>query len=59
MEVKMDIFRGQSFLEFTGRFKNDQDCRDYLSGIKWNEGDFKCRKCGHGACQVRSNGSRT
>lgn len=59
MEVKMDIFRGQSFLEFTGRFKNDQDCRDYLGEMKWKGGGFKCRKCGHGACQVRQNGSRT
>jgi len=55
----MNIFKGQSLLEFTGRFKTDQDCRSYLSQIKWGDGHFKCRKCGHGKCQIRKDGSRT
>jgi len=54
----MDIFKGQGLLEFTGRFKTDGDCRAYLADVKWGDGIFKCRKCGHSRCQVRRNLSR-
>lgn len=54
----MDIFKGQNLLEFSDRFKTDQDCKEYLAGIKWKEG-FKCVKCNHGAAQVRKDFSRT
>lgn len=30
----MDIFKGQNLLEFSDRFKSDEDCMLYLSGIK-------------------------
>jgi len=46
-------------IEFTDRFKTDQDCRDYLAEIKWKDGVFHCRKCGHEACQIRKCGART
>lgn len=54
----MNIFKGQNLLEFSDRFKSDEDCKEYLSGIKWNDG-FECRKCGHKKYQVRKDFSRT
>ncbi|MBC7655298.1 MAG: IS1595 family transposase, partial [Oligoflexus sp.] len=30
----MDIFKGQNLLEFSDRFKTDEDCKEYLSTIK-------------------------
>jgi len=55
----MDIFKGQELIGFTGRFKTDGDCRSYLAGIKWKDGAFTCRKCGHVGCQTRRDLSRT
>ena len=54
----MNIFKGQNLLEFSDRFKSDEDCKEYLAGIKWKDG-FECRKCGHGKSQVRKDFSRT
>lgn len=54
----MEIFKGQNLLEFSDRFKIDEDCMEYLSNIKWKDG-YKCRKCGHTGFQVRKNLSRT
>jgi len=54
----MEIFRGQNLIEFTERFKTDEDCLMYLSKIKWANG-YKCRKCGHTKYQERKNHSRT
>ncbi|MFT5618316.1 MAG: hypothetical protein ACI85I_001549, partial [Arenicella sp.] len=31
----MDIFKGQDVLEFTTRFGTDEDCKKYLSEMKW------------------------
>lgn len=54
----MEIFKGQNIIEFTRRFQSDQDCRKYLSEIKWSE-KYVCRKCGHAKSQVRKDYSRT
>jgi hypothetical protein len=54
----MDIFKGQDLLKFTEEFKTDNDCKEYLSKIKWNKG-YKCLKCGHTASQIRKDYSRT
>lgn len=54
----MDIFMGQNLLEFSDRFKTDDDCREYLAEIKWKDG-FECVKCGHKKYQVRNDLSRT
>ena len=54
----MEIFKGQNLVEFTERFKTDQDCREYLSNIKWAEG-YVCRKCKHNKSQIRKDYSRT
>lgn len=54
----MDIFKGQNLIEFTERFKTDEDCQLYLAHFKWSEG-FECVKCGHSGSQIRRNHSRT
>ena len=37
------LFKGQSLLEFTERFKTDLDCEEYLASLK-REGGYCCRK---------------
>ena len=54
----MELFKGQSLLEFTERFETDLDCEEYLASIKWEKG-YCCRKCGHTKYQVRKDFSRT
>ena len=54
----MDIFKGQDLLAFAERFKTDNDCKEYLSTIKWKEA-YVCVKCGHTASQIRKDYSRT
>lgn len=53
----MDVFKGQNLLEFSDRFKNDQDCKEYLAFLK-NKSDYKCLKCNHTACQVKTDFAR-
>jgi len=53
-----DIFKGQNLLEFSNRFRTDEDCKKYLAKIKWEKG-YKCRKCGHNGAQTRANLART
>ena len=54
----MDVFKGQNLLEFSDRFKTDEDCKKYLVNIKWKDG-FECTKCGHKKSQIRKDLSRT
>jgi len=54
----MNIFKGQNLIEFAERFKTDEDCKEYLSILKWEDG-YVCRKCGHKKSQVRKDFSRT
>lgn len=54
----MNIFKGQNLLEFSDRFKTDEDCKEYLANIKWKNG-FHCVKCRHKKAQIRKNLSRT
>jgi hypothetical protein len=54
----MDFFKGQNLIEFGERFKTDEDCKEYLSLLKWEKG-YKCRKCGHDKSQIRKDFSRT
>lgn len=54
----MEIFKGRNLLEFSDRFKTDDDCKAYLSGITFSAG-FKCRKCGHIKSQIRKDYSHT
>lgn len=54
MEAK---YKSLTIFEFQEKFKNDEDCLEYLSNIKWSNG-FTCKKCGHGNyCQ--GNGKYT
>ena len=53
----MNIFKGQNLIEFAERFKSDEDCKKYLSDLKWNKG-YSCRKFGHKKCQIRKDFSR-
>jgi hypothetical protein len=39
----MDIFKGQNLLEFSNRFKTDQDGKEYGASIK-SKRDYKCLK---------------
>lgn len=54
----MDIFKGQNVMEFIDRFQTDENCKEYLAQLKWQDG-YKCRKCGHTKCQQRKDFSRT
>ena len=54
----MNIFKGQNLIEFAERFKTDEDCKEYLSILKWEDG-YVCRKCGHKKSQIRKDFSRT
>lgn len=42
----MDVYKGQNLLEFSDRFKTDEDCKKYLSEVKWESG-YECKNCGH------------
>lgn len=53
----MELFKGQNALDFADRFRTDEDCLEYLAGIKWHEG-FECVKCGHQAYQQRKKHAR-
>ncbi len=48
----MDIFKGQNLLEFSDRFKTDEDCKKYLAENKWQDG-FKCVKNGHKSANTK------
>jgi len=39
-------FTGVNSIMFNRRFKDDNDCYEYLSLVKWEDG-FICRKCGN------------
>ena len=54
----MEIFKGQNIIEFSERFKTDQDCREYLSKIKCSA-QYVCRKCGHTKSQIGKDLART
>ena len=53
----MNIFKGQNLLEFSDRFKTDEDCKEYLASLKSGMG-YKCLRCNHTACQVRKDFAR-
>ena len=53
----MDVFKGQNLLEFSDRFKTDDDCKEYLASIKAKSA-YKCTRCNHTACQIRKDFGR-
>ena len=40
----MELFKGQSLLEFTERFKTDLDFEEQLASLKWEDGIFTASK---------------
>ncbi len=54
----MELFKGQSLLEFTECFKTDLDCEEYLTSLKSKDG-YYCRKCGHKKYEIGKDFSRT
>ena len=40
----MEAFKSTNLLEFTERFKTDNDCHQYLVDFKWSKG-FRCSRC--------------
>ena len=40
----MELFKGQSLLEFTERFKTDLDCEEQLASLKQEDGIFTTSK---------------
>ena len=54
----MEIFTGQNLLEFAERFKTDENCKEYLAKIKWEESYF-CARCSNKTYQIRTDHSRT
>ncbi len=53
----MELFKGQSLLEFTERFKTDLDCEEYLASLKLD--GYYCRKCSHKKYEIGKDFSRT
>ena len=53
----MDVFKGKNLLEFSDRFKTDEDCKEYLACMKSGMG-YKCLRCNHTACQIRKDYAR-
>ena len=54
----MELFKGRNLIEFSKHFAGEKDCKQYLANLKWSKG-YCCRKCGHGAAQIRKDYSRT
>jgi hypothetical protein len=42
--TERNIFRGVNSIKFNQRFKDDKDCLEYLSEIKWLTG-YNCKRC--------------
>lgn len=43
-----------TFSEFTTRSATEEQCREYLYGLRWKDG-FACPKCGHGKSWARKD----
>jgi len=39
------MFQGMNVIEFSRKFKDNEDCYRYLMELKWNKG-FECSRCG-------------
>jgi len=42
--AERNIFRGVNSIKFNWRFKDDNDCLEYLAELKWLDG-FICKRC--------------
>ena len=41
------MFKNTSLDSFNKSFQSDEDCYEYLAGIKWEGDSFVCKKCGN------------
>ena len=44
--TERNIFRGVNSIKFNQRFKDDNDCLEYLAVVKW-QNCYKCKRCGN------------
>ncbi len=42
--AKRNIYKGLNSIKFSRYFRDDNDCLEYLSAIKWYDG-YKCKRC--------------
>lgn len=42
--TERNIFRGVNSIKFNQRFKDDNDCSEYLAEVKWLDG-YNCKRC--------------
>ena len=42
--TERNIFKGVNSIKFNQRFKDDNDCLEYLAEVKWHNG-YKCKRC--------------
>lgn len=42
--TERNIFKGVNSIKFNQRFKEDNDCLEYLAEVKWLNG-YKCKRC--------------
>ena len=46
MEVK-ERFTGVNSIKLNRYFRSEEDCYRYLSGIKWSQSGYRCKRCGY------------
>ena len=46
MEAR-EKFKGVNSIKFHKAFNNNEDCYRYISSIKWDDENYKCKKCGN------------
>ena len=44
---KSTRFTGVNSIKFYRQFQDDAACLEYLASIKWPDGTYVCKKCGH------------
>jgi len=54
--AERNIFRGVNSIKFNWRFKDDNDCLEYLAELKWLDG-FICKRCNNDKFGNGKNGS--
>ncbi len=46
MEAR-EKYKGVNSIKFYRTFNNDEACYRYIAGIKWDDTNYKCKKCGN------------
>jgi len=45
--IARDRFEGVNSIKFNRYFRSDDDCYRYLAAIKWEDGQYRCPRCGN------------